>query len=142
MAGEGRYVLVKPDGSRLTLPPDAIVTSGDGETLQVELDRAVEADKWEEFGDEMPIPTPLVLELTVNGGSESEVSVLSTNIWMFARTATRLERDGRVYRTLRRARSCVAQHTPGDGTDQRLTLTLLPSESKWRSIADNTERLF
>lgn len=142
MAGESRYVLVGPGGSRLTLPPSAIVTSGDGVTLQLELIRAVEASEWEEVGDGEPIPTPLVLEMTVEASSEGGASAQATAIWAFARTAYRVERDGRAYRTIRRARSCVPGHQPGDAQDQRLTLTLLPSEAVWRSLADNTERLF
>lgn len=138
----GRYVMKNAGGSTLTLPDNAIVTSGDGETLQVELDRAVEASEWEEFGDEQPIPTPLILEMSVTGTTEGDAAAQATAIWAFARSMTRLERDGRVYRLIRRARSCVVGHSPGDGTEQRLTLTLLPRTSKWLSLADNTERLF
>lgn len=142
MAGESRYVLVKPGGDRLTLPPSTIVVSGDGETLQFDLIRAVEASEWEEVGDGEAIPTPLVLEMVVEASSEAGASAEATAIWAFARATSRVERDGRAYRTIRRARSCVPGHQPGDAQDQRLTLTLLPGNSKWRSLADDTERLF
>lgn len=142
MAGESRYVLEKPGGAELTLPPSTIVVSGDGETLQYELIRAVEASEWEEVGDGEPIPTPLVLEMVVEASSEGGASALATAIWSFARLSYRIKRDGRVYRTLRRAKSCTVQHVPGDAQDQRLAMILLPSNSKWRSLADDTERLF
>ncbi|BDP42931.1 hypothetical protein DAETH_29000 [Deinococcus aetherius] len=140
----GRYVLVGPPNNttRLTLPADCIVTSGDGVALQLTLARAVEAEEWEEFGDGLPVPTPLVLEMTVEGVSEQDAANQATAIWAFARTCTALERDARVYRNIRRAAAVAVQHVPGPGADQRLTLTLLPRDSKWRNGADNTERLF
>lgn len=137
-----RYVLQSPSGTTLTLPADAIITSGDGETLQLDLVRAVEADSWETVGDGKAIPTPIVLEMTVEGSSEQDAAAQATAIWAFARTALSLNRDDRVYRSLRGARSVAAQHVPGDSSQQRLTLTLLPVGSKWRSLFDNTERLF
>lgn len=137
-----RYALIPPNSTSLTLPPDTIITSGDGETLQLDLVRAVEAATWEDVGDGLAIPTPLVLEMTVEGDSEQDAANQATNIWLFARSALYLTRDDRVYRTLRAAKSIVAQHVPGDSSSQRLTLTLLPNDSKWRSLFDDTERLF
>lgn len=144
MAGESRYLLRRlSDGASLTLPADAVVTSGDGEELAYNLIRAVESDSWEEEGDGKAQPAPLVLTMTFEGGTESEAAALATAAWSFAKTAYRIERDGRVYRAIRKAKAITVQHIAGsDAKQQPATLTLLPSESIWRSLADNTARLF
>lgn len=140
MAGENRYVLRKPDNSTYTLPADAKVTSGDGETLQLELRRAVESDEWEEVGDGRAIPTPLVLVFTIEASTEAAASTEATGLWAFAKAARRLERDGRVYRAYRAAQSIVTTHQDGDL--HTCTMTLLPSSGTWSVIADDTPRLF
>ncbi|MFW8626732.1 hypothetical protein [Deinococcus sp. ME38] len=140
MAGENRYVLRKLDNSTYTLPADAKVTSGDGETLQYRLIRAVESDDWEEAGDGRAVPTPLVLVCTIEASTEAAASAEATALWEFAKAARRLERDGRVYRPYRVPLSFVTVHQAGDL--HTCTLTLLPSGSKWRSITDDTPRLF
>lgn len=137
---ESRYVFRKADDSTYTLPEDARVSSGDGETLNVRLERAVETSEWEDFGDGRPVPTPLVLTFQITATSETAASATATALWLFVQAARRLERDGRVYRPYLAAQSCTVEHLDGD--QHNCTLTLLPSGSQWLSITDHTPRLF
>lgn len=133
---QGRYSLGGVD-----LPESAIVTSGDGEVRQLALIRAVEADEWEVQGDGRAVPQELVLEFGINAVSEAAASAQASVIWSLALAASQLDRDDRAYRRLLTAKSLVVVHQPGNGTQHRCTLTLLPKESFWRT-QDGGHRLF
>lgn len=121
----GRYSLGGVD-----LPADAIITAGDGVTLQRSLMRAVGSTTWEVQGDSAPVPAELVIEFTVLGTSEADAASQTSIWWQLANSAPSLDREGRS-RPLLGAKSISAQHQPGDGWDQKITLTLLPAGPYW-----------
>lgn len=131
----GRYSL-----GGIDLPGDAIVTSGDGEVRQLSLIRAVDADEWETQGDGRAVPQELVIEFTVEAVSEAAASAQASLFWGLALSAAQVDRDDRAYRRIVAAKSLSVAHQPGDGTQHRCTLVLLPKEGFWRS--PNGNRLF
>lgn len=133
----GRYSV-----SGVDLPPSAMITSGDGVTLQKTLTRAVESDEWAVEGDGRAVPAELVLTMTIEGSSEADAANQIMLLWGLLSSAARLDRDDRTYRRLLGAKSMVTTHDYGDASTQTLTITLLPLEGYWRSAANDTLKAF
>lgn len=132
----GRYTLV--GASRLILPGDAKVVSGDGVQLSTRLGRQVESEAWETFGDGYAVPQPLVIDWQLEGTSEADASLRATEMWNVCRSITRLERDNRVYRPILAPLGYGIQHIEAE--IHRISLTLAPAGPDWLTLREQQPR--
>lgn len=134
----GRLTLVARSGTRLILPGDARIVSGNGVRLAYRLGRQVESDDWETFGDGRAVPQPLALEWDQTGVSEADASARATAMWDVALDIRHVERDNRVYRPIAKPLEydfesiTVKLHVT--------TLILLPSGPRWLTLTGNAPR--
>ncbi|GGO24697.1 hypothetical protein [Deinococcus humi] len=134
----GRFTLVARSGTRLILPGDARVTSGNGVRLAYRLGRQVESDEWETFGDGRAVPQPMTLEWDLTGISETDAGAKATAMWDVALDIERVERDNRVYRPIAKPLEYDVDSITVEL--HAVTLTLLPSGPRWLTLTGNAPR--
>jgi|GEM_PF-6265889 len=118
-------------GYALPLPADARVTNA---TLapDVELDRAVDSDVWEVYGDLKAKPAPLELTFTLLGVNEDDARLRASEIYDAAFSSNRLVRGANWHRDIHALAGIALQ--PTDSPDVwTARLTLYPKGPRWVS---------